>query len=831
MFFIRSNTRTRRPSTVMPRRGRLRANPKVVALEDRTLLSFTGPPAFNLGGAPVGVAVGQFHGNGSLDVVTANDNGTVSVLLGNGDGSFRGPATFLVGATPDAVAVGDVLGNGLPDIVTANTNGTVSVLLGNGDGTFQGPRLFQVGARLDAVAVGDVRGIGRQDIVAANVTGSVSVLLSNGDGSFQKSITLPIGVKPDAVAVGDFRGIGQLDIVTGNADGTASVLLGNGDGSFQSPVTYDLQIGAVKALAVGDLRGAGRPDVVAVDNSPIFNDFVSVLLNNGDGTFQTAGQYQVGIASQDVIVGDFHGNGHLDIVTADFERFFDGPPDLSILAGNGDGSFQFARQVSSGAFADGLAVGNFNGDGRPDLAMSSAVGLNVSVVPGNGDGSFAFTPTYAAGVIPTAVAAGDFTGSGLQDLLTADSDGHATVLLNNGDGTFRNGPVLAYAHVANGVAVADFTGSGHEDVAVLSSNFDAQVSVYLGNGDGTFQDPRVVDLGDGTIGEALVVGDFNGDGKPDLAVAFQLHAADSFVETLLGNGDGSFQVMPPSKIADDARGLAVGDFTSRGPRDLVSTSNTGAVSVLLGNGDGTFQNPVTLAVNQDNRAVAVGDFTGHGLRDLAVPDIRGDVVSVLLGNGDGTFQSPVNYPVGHGPNAVVVGDFTGNGTLDLAVANDFSNTVSVLPGNGDGTFGAAVDYLVGATDGNPRSLVAGAFTGGPGLDLAVTNFLDSDVSVLLNRNDGTAAPKAVGRVQSATAAVDILFAGAGREWGSGALVGRQSLAAGVDLVSATGVSEVVSPPRGQPAVLAYGPLSRRIAQEQGETGDAVVLADPLAEAL
>jgi hypothetical protein len=831
MFFIRSKTRMRRPSTAMPRRGRPRAKPKVETLEDRTLLSFTAPPAFNLGGAPVGVAVGQFHDNGSLDVATANANGTVSVLLGNGAGSFRGPATFPIGATPDAVAVGDVRGNGLLDIVTANTNGTVSVLLGNGDGSFQSPHLFQIGASLDAVAVGDFRAIGRQDIVTANVTGSVSVLLSNGDGTFQNPVTLPVGARPGAVAVGDFRGIGELDIVTGNADGTASVLLGNGDGSFQSPVPYDLQIGAVKALAVGDLRGTGKPDVVAVDNSPIFHDFVSVLLNNGDGSFQTAGQYQVGIDSLDVTVGDFHGNGHLDIVTADFQRFFDGPPDLSILAGNGDGSFQFARQVSSGAFVDSLAVGDFNGDGKADLAMASDIGQNVSVVPGNGDGSLAFAPAYAAGVLPDAVAAGDFTGSGRQDLVTADAGGHATVLLSNGDGTFRNGPVLAYPGFGNAVVVADFTGGGHEDIAVLSSYIHAELSVYLGNGDGTFQDPLVMDLGSDTIGEALAVGDFNGDGKPDLAVALELHAADSFVETLLGNGDGSFQASPSYKVGDDVRGLAVGDFTGHGPRDLVSASNTGSVSVLLGNGDGTFQNPVTLAVDQDNRAVAVGDFTGHGLRDLAVPDIRGGVVSVLLGNGDGTFQPPVNYPVGQGPNAVVVGDFTGAGTLDLAVANSFNNTVSVLAGHGDGTFGTAADYLVGATQGHPRSLVAGAFTGGGALDLAVTNFLDSDVSVLLNRNDGVGSPKAAGNVRSATAAVDALFAGARREWGSGVVVGRQSLVADVDPVFAAGALEAVTPPQEQPAVVAHGPLSRRPTKERAEAAGAAGLADPLAEAL
>src|SRR2546428_14468 len=194
------------------------------------------------------------------------------------------------------------------------------------------------------------------------------------------------------------------------------------------------------------------------------------------------------------------------------------------------------------------------------------------------------------------------------------------------------------------VAVGDFNGDGKPDLAVANAGSDT-VSVLLGNGDGTFQAARTVAAGSGPV--FLAVGDFNGDGKPDLAVADYVFAADYA---------------------------------------CFRCSRSTTYSVLLGNGDGTFSAARTLGVGSGPWSVAVGDFNRDGKLDLAVANFSSSTVSVLLGNGDGTFQAAQTVAAGTSPISVAVADFNGDGKPDLAVANYGSNTVSALLGNGDGTF-------------------------------------------------------------------------------------------------------------------------------------------------
>jgi hypothetical protein len=312
------------------------------------------------------------------------------------------------------------------------------------------------------------------------------------------------------------------------------------------------------------------------------------------------------------------------------------------------------------------------------------------------------------------------------------------------------------------VVVGDFTGDGRQSVAVLNSsmppsptgglspNAHDQVTVFLGNGDGTFQAPRVFDLESGsslgldfglTTGQ-LVARDFNGDGRLDLAVVYQMqdHSSvqgHSFVEVLLGNGDGTFQGSQPIQVADGSYNLAAADLGNNGKLDLVATSVRGAVSVLRGNGDGTFQAPVTFQVGGPLVGVAVGDFAGNGHQDLAIADSADNTVEVLLGNGDGTFGAPVAFHVGSSPETVVVGDFFRDGKLSLAVENSYSGSVSVLRGNGDGTFQTAVNFMVGDST---TSLAVGDFLGHGMIDLATTSFGGATVTVLLNQGDGSTQP-------------------------------------------------------------------------------------------
>jgi hypothetical protein len=234
------------------------------------------------------VAVGDFNGDGAPDLAVANyTSNTVSVLLGNGDGTFQAQRTFAAGTGPRSVAVGDFNGDGTADLAVANqSSNTVSVLLGNGNGAFQAQHTFAAGSRSQSVVVGDFNGDDSLDLAVANAgtspyfgDGSVSVLLGNGDGSFLGRRNYPAGISPSSVAVGDFNGDGSLDLaVTDFNSNQLSVLLGNGDGAFlTSPVRYIVGIGPNSA-AVGDFNGDGLPDL-AVAN--YYSNDVSILLNDG----------------------------------------------------------------------------------------------------------------------------------------------------------------------------------------------------------------------------------------------------------------------------------------------------------------------------------------------------------------------------------------------------------------------------------------------------------------------------------------------------------------------------------------------------------------------
>jgi len=357
-------------------------------------VSFTARVDYPVGANPSSVVVGDFNGDGVPDFATANYGAnTVSVLLGNGDGTFQAARTFATaGFNPEFVALGDVNGDGRQDLAVAHsgsTPSTVSVLRGNGDGTFQAARVFATGQGSLSVAVGDFNGDGRPDLVAANYySNDVSVLLGNGDGTFQPAQSFPTaGMNPVTVAVGDFNGDGRPDLAVTNGANTTSgavpgnlaVLLGNGDGTFQAARTIDVGI-TPAFVAVRDVNGDGRPDLAVANFRS--ND-ASVLLGNGDGTFQAPRNFNTGTGPLSMAVGDVNSDGQPDLAVANFDFNIQGPNTVSVLLGNGDGTFQAAQAFSAGTNPASVAVGDFNGDVRQDLAVGNFNSDNVSVLINN----------------------------------------------------------------------------------------------------------------------------------------------------------------------------------------------------------------------------------------------------------------------------------------------------------------------------------------------------------------------------------------------------------------------------------------------------------------
>jgi VCBS repeat-containing protein len=504
--------------------------------------------SYATGTAPQSVAIGDVNGDGKPDLVVANFGSTpftVGVLLGNRDGTFQPQLTYPTGHNPISVAIGDLNGDSKPDLVIADdeTPGAVSVLLGNGNGTFQPQASYPTGPGPTSVAIGDFNRDGRPDIVVTNgsfESNSVSVLVGNGDGTFGPHVMYAAGVAPSSVAVGDLNGDGKLDIVTTNFGGfntsnNVSVLLGNGDGSFQPQTKYAVT-GTPLSVAIGDLNGDGRLDLAVASND---TNTVSVLLGKGDGTFQPETTHAASVGPSGIAIADFDGDGKPDLVSANFGSNT-ARASLSLLLGNGDGTVQAQTNYPTGTASNHVAVADLNGDSRPDAVTSNQGSDNVSVLLNNSPTLLG--PTYTidkpvpadhAPVAANGGASGEENAVIIGALLATDADGdrltfsrlaqasHGSVSVN-ANGSFVYTPNTGFSGTDSFTFKAN-DGVLDSNIATVSLTiFDAATPPHLASGPASGASPAA----------AGSVASLPGDPFHDAAGAAPMGGESTFPATL-----------------------------------------------------------------------------------------------------------------------------------------------------------------------------------------------------------------------------------------------------------------------------------------------------------
>jgi hypothetical protein len=656
------------------------------------------------------VAVGDFNNDNRPDIVVANSGtDSLSILFGFGNGTFGKGTIYPIGTDyyPQYVITCDIDKDNQTDIVSVNSrNDSISIILGNGNGTFKEQMIYSTGSDSNpyAIASGDLNNDTRLDFVVAN-EGSDTVGIFYGydyttfhsGQTYSNNSTLGLS----GIVLNDFNNDSFVDIaVIFFTSSKMCIYLGYGNGSFASMMIYSTgNDSQPRGISVGDFNNDGRLDIVVANYG---TNNVGIFLGNGNGSFAAIMTFPVGNYANPraVAVGDFNNDSRLDIVVANY-----GSNSAGILLGYGDGTFSIVNLYPTGDDSGpyGITTGDFNKDTRLDIAVVLYYTGTVTVFIGNGDGTFGNNITLPIGptLDPCWVSAGDFNNDNRLDIATSNcNDDSVGILLGYGNGTFSttktystgNGSVPYY------ISIGDFNNDKRLDIAV--ANFGTNgIVVLFGYGDGTFLSGTEYTTGIGAAPNALAVGYFNNDTRLDIAVTnFQSNS----VGILLG-----YESQPYASVITHSTGYGsqphsvdIADVNNDGRLDIVVANyGTDNVGILLGYSNRSFGIIRTYLTGNGSApySVAVADFNDDSYIDIVVTNSETNNIGIFLGYGNGTFAHGSQYSTGtlSSPYIVTTGDFNSDNISDIVIADAGTNNIFLLYGYGNGTFGNTAAYALG----------------------------------------------------------------------------------------------------------------------------------------
>lgn len=670
-------------------------NPELVLLPGRGGAERFGPPkTLPAGGPPRQITAGDLNGDGKPDLIVVLDGfgeplGRFAILLNNGSGNFLPPSIVSLQGNPFRAVLGDLNNDGNLDIVaglsTGARDGQIAVLLGNGSGGFTpsaSSPLTTLSVNSTEVVIGDFNEDGKRDLaIPGQSFATVEILLGDGAGGFAAGVSTSTGTSSTFLTAGDFNNDGHLDLLNGNR-----MMLGTGTATLAAPIIVPLPENSGAAIA-GDVNHDGKLDVVV---TALYG--LTIGLGNGTGNLVRGASYVSGFSGL-ARLGDFNEDGKVDLAAVHRSGF-------AILDGDGAGAFNDALSYPSTLTSPrALVAADFNNDGKQDFAAISPhlgvfpVAAGVEVALGDGAGNFTQKTFSNFGTFPlAAIATADFNSDGKFDIaVTRPSDGRVYFLLNDGTGGFPTDtlslPIIFVGFQVSTIKAADFNNDTKSDLFVITPQSNS-FSVLLGNGSGGFTIVAGGSLqGFSSFADDVDFGDFNADGNTDIAV---VRSGVNIVNVLQGDGIGNFTSYASAPTPGTPIFVVVKDFNGDGKPDIAATSSAFEnsttqpyVTVLLNDGALGFS-PGTNYPTHSAGMLASGDFNNDSKADLAIASgaalISGSVdgIDVLTNKGNGQFNPAVAVYAGSQSSHLAVRDFNNDNKDDILISQPNGQSVALL---------------------------------------------------------------------------------------------------------------------------------------------------------